>query len=498
MLGGQAMPRFLKPYNLAIGFMFVIAQIGLANAIDIGGGTQYLFLVCLDDDRMYAVPPLRVYVGCDLIDCCPGCPTGVNAIDLKVHFHGVPNQFSSLQFDNLELPAKKILNVDGQSKWTNDSTLLLSPGETTIKGLQHSSKNSLPVAHFAPLIDLNYLTRMREKAIGQVAGPDFQEVEIVVEQFVGMVLVNRVVGKYRFRWCNWPLAPDEKPDSIALKNNTSNDSAIIRFVARKLSGCKDTNVSRTATTGPVGNVLSNESCASETFVFSDDNRMAWISPSTSWTDSQGDVQNVPLNPLLELPVTVWVLKEPVNPRSIDGDVDRARVLFNSMNCGLGLSFVTKDVTAGPDTPSLLLADCAAKARLRANIGFNPGTNVYYVEDIGGFGHAGESCGDNMILVSAIKSDNETLAHELGHALSHIIHTDPSNGFPTNNLMYSGSTGRDWITMGQCFRFNTGPNSVLNTTAIRPSPPLSRFCPDLLGQAPPLPFCPELSWDEIPK
>ena len=225
-------------------------------------------------------------------------------------------------------------------------------------------------------------------------------------------------------------------------------------------------------------------------------------PSTSWTDGLGDIQAIRLTPLLEIPVTIWVMQGPfatTQNKILNVDIPRAQTLYSSMKCGLEVpttnaAVVINDSTNNPRTSSLIDADCSSAANLKTDIGFTDGQlNVYYLDKIGGFTGRGESCGaTNQIIVSATYSDAESLAHEFGHAFS-LVHPTQADGsalpgISTTNLMISGGTGRDNITTGQCFRINADPLSFVNQ--FRPGLP-TRVCPPT-DAAPP--WCASVDFD----
>jgi hypothetical protein len=246
--------------------------------------------------------------------------------------------------------------------------------------------------------------------------------------------------------------------------------------------------------------------------------MQLLSNVTTWTDAVGDLLPVPLTPLLQAPVAIWVLRSPFMTTSGTGygdmakkNVDRANLLYGTMNCGVALKAGFTDATGNPNAPGLLTRKCSQAASLRTQIGFTPGAlNVYYISNVvreDGAGTAkGASCGLvlattpglpaptaddwNTILVSTQPSDAESLAHEVGHAFS-LLHTNANPTIVGTNLMNGQNTGRNSLTEGQCFRVNVNPTSALNANGVRTG--TTRSCPDAATSS----DCPDLSLDVNP-
>jgi len=237
-------------------------------------------------------------------------------------------------------------------------------------------------------------------------------------------------------------------------------------------------------------VLSNGACPSEVISFSDDDAMQLTENVNAWTDSTGDLLKSDMTPdLLQAPLTVWVMQGPfaTTQGRANNDVTRASQQYNTMNCGVGFTATVNNATANINTAALLNSNCNQAANLRTQIGFtNNQLNVYYLNNPGA---RGWWCGNNTIIIGQT-ADNESLAHEIGHAFT-LAHTNTVAGMSAINLMVTGGLNRNNITEGQCFRCNVNQNSTLNTNGVRNGP--TRNCPDGTTSV----ACPALTLDATP-
>lgn len=439
--------------------------------------------------------PIVVPVGCEAIDCCPGCPGGM-PLDWRVSLSGDPIiEAITLQFEYLPPEANKKLNIKGNAKWLGNNRLRIGKGETILSGFIVDPKVRPAVA--IPQViagkDAKQPIKLYDKTVRKKAQKDAGRAELLIEQLLGNTVVNEFRILYVIRWCltsSQVVIPTT--DQIDLDNNAGNDNAVVLLDGRRSSGCADDEVWRGNDKIDVNNVLAPGGCNCEVAVFSDDDAMQLIENVNAWTDSVGDLLRVDLTPdLLQMPVTIWVMHGPfaATQALVINDMARANQLYNSMNCGIGFQTAAiNDVTTDPNTAGLIDANCTKAADLRNQIGFiNNNLNVYYVRNPGA---RGWWCGNNTILIGS-GADNESLAHEIGHALS-LGHTNAVAGIPGTNLMVTGGVGRNSITEGQCFRCNVNTNSRLNLNGVRAG--ATRNCPDGTTND----RCPDLSLDIVPK
>lgn len=429
------------------------------------------------------LPSKKFPIGCEILDCCPGCP-GPGPLEIRLDFAAPTGSEARLSVGGVPEAALRALKLGGNAKWTDGGTLVLAPGESSIRGWPSDAKQ-VPV--FTPQV------RFADTAIRGLATADSTAADqppeatasLSVTQFLGRFPVREYAVRYTIRVCPQLSVTT---DSIHLSNNTANDRTIALFDARRSTGCVNDDVGRGFDRINEGSVLSNLACRSEVAVFSDDNAVAFRTGVTVWMDLPGDVLPVELQPLVREAVTYWVLQGAfaATQSRVNTDADRANQLFNLMNGGIGFNTTAiNDATADADTDGLLDADCDNAAVLRSNIGFTTGQlNVYYNRDPGA---RAWWCGNDTIIVGAT-ADNESLAHEFGHAFT-LGHTN----IVTTNLMTTGGTGRDMITIGQLFRTSVNTASRVNAHGLRPGG-VTRNCPDATTSD----ACPDLALDVFPR
>jgi hypothetical protein len=436
--------------------------------------------------------PGRIPVGCEVIDCCPGCPGGpVEEIEWRIRLESPAGLSAGLRFSGLPGEPSKTLTVEGAGKWNADQTVTVERGQTTIRGFK------LPVGQRPPVVSLSW--RLDEKPGRSGKGgaadmvPDGAEppkVNLEIAQLLGRYVVGRVRrGLILVRCPN--LGPGGATDAVRVVNNASADQTVILLDGKRGGSCVNDEVQRTAVQVGVGNFLSKGTCREEAIVFSDDDAMQLRENLSTWTNPAGDLLRVDQTPdIVNVPLHLWHMDGSVwvTGMRMANDMARANQLYNTMNCGISFTRTYHDAVLAAVTAGLRDADCGSAALLRSNIGFVAGAiNVYYLRDPSGM--RGWWCGNNTIIIGST-ADNETLSHELGHAFT-LDHTNEVAGMSATNLMVGGGTGRNNITEGQCFRCNANGDSTLNTNGNRVGP--TRTCADGTADA----ACPALSLDVAP-
>ena len=490
--------RFLLALSLVILFVSLLVEPTVGRAQP--PPTKQLF--CLQDlPRAVLLGPIPV--GCESIDCCPGCPARA-AIDWRIRLAADAVEAMVLEFEGLPADARGRLTIEGEGRWLDERRLEILPGMTLVRGFPRALGGRSPVA-------VARVSRMRS-GLDVVRDAD-RPLEFSVEQFVGRVRVNESRSRYWLVNCVRPPVGPASQDVVRLDNNTSGDNGIVLLDARRSAGCVNDEVLRGSGNVSIGNALSNGVCRSEVVVFSNHHAVQVLPNVTTWTDAAGDLLPVPLVAPWSTPVVIRVLVSPFTTSGGTGkgdiaqdDVDRANDLYGTMNCGLALQPTIIDATGNPNAPGLLTRMCSQAASLRTQIGFDPGKiNVYYIADVKrddapDQSVRGATCGMvlsstdpnewNTILVSTLYEDPETLAHELGHAFT-LAHTNANPDFTSKNIMWGSGANRTYFTEGQCFRVNVNSESALNKNGVRTGP--TRSCPDGTTSD----ECPALSLDVTP-
>jgi len=216
--------------------------------------------------------------------------------------------------------------------------------------------------------------------------------------------------------------------------------------------------------------------------------------ATNWTGAKENF-DLAFQPRIQIPVTVWIVKGPFaaqRDHAIDACI-RTSQIWRDERMGIDFNpFQIKDATADPQAPlhyAFPNGDVGdvVWAPLRTDIGFDAGRlNIYWVDTVnGGTGNGWSNFGAQIAM--GRNTGDELLSHEIGHALS-LTHTDTDARFNDENIMWSASNVRQFITEGQLFRAHLDPSSVLNALyAARPGE-TQRNC----GYTADAPNCPSIA------
>jgi hypothetical protein len=417
-----------------------------------------------------------VPVGCETVDCCPGCPGVLDKLQWRIRVEGAPLESATLKFARLPKDVAAGLKLGGTAKGDAES-LNVAKGDGTIDGLPISVEGRAPVAQVQVKVDAAWMQDHAKEDSGFAGdtGSTDDAGNIIIEQWLGKYRVNEFKLAYRF-----PRCPGLLNDKIVLLGNTSGDAASVLVDARRSSGCVLEEERRGSGTIGMGNVLGNAGCRSEVAVFSDDDAMRLVENVGVWTNLIGDVLNVKLSPdRLMAPVTVWLARSGALATAT-GDINNANLLYNSNNSGIGFNAVFNDVSANPAAVTTIMNSdgCLNLPALQASAFFTPGRlNVYYINRA----FTGFNCNaDRNIQYIGTTANNQSLAHEFGHGMS-LDHTNGDPAFPANNVMIGGGSSRTHFSDGQSFRMNTQCQSSLNVNGTRSGP--QRNCPNTIpGQA----------------
>lgn len=283
------------------------------------------------------------------------------------------------------------------------------------------------------------------------------------------------------------------PDWVALANNADNDDAVILLDGQRTTGCANDEIWRGRTIVDVGDVRARGSCNDEVAIFSTGDAFQLLAPAPLWTDSLRDLVSADLTPdLLRAPVTVWLLGPNLQMRA-QSDINRANAIYNNSRSGIAFNANFQNAD-NANARNLLGTDdtamCGAvwTTALTGSAFFTAGQlNVYYLNAAMPSARGLNCTQTRNIIVIGTTADNESLAHEIGHAFS-LGHSNGVTGIPASNVMVGGGSGRTEFTEGQCFRMNVNAGSALNTNGVRTG--ATRICLDATADF----FCPALNLD----
>jgi hypothetical protein len=448
-----------------VGFLLAATWL-IASPADASPRT-YIKSICLSPEIL-EVDLLEVFtlpVGCELIDCCPGCPAA-DALEWRIRIGGKSVEAATLSFEGLADPAA--LKVEGAAELTPE-------GATLMRGRSRLLNLTLPEGGRVPMAGLRL--RLDPDFLGHAAGSGRRDetldvVEVSIEQMLGSVAVNEFLLRYRLKSCG-VLEPC---DVVKQQGKQGADDSVVLLDGRDGADvCVNDEVRRGVTSTLMGNVKTKGSCTSSIVgVFSRDNAMAMLE-DPPWTDTCGDEVAAALGPAWNMPVN-----------------DENKV---------GIAFVEKQrkqIPTDPGTLAKVAFACQGLGGLEsAGLYVKDQLNVYY----GPVTVTGQSCDDrNMVLVGPV-ANNTTLAHELGHALSlhgaelEWGHSNDVPGMTPANIMWVGNSQvRTHFSLGQAFRFNVNKLSMLNKNGPRQGP--ERDCPPKPSETAPEPDfeCPGLALD----
>lgn len=437
-------------------------------------------------------------VGCELVDCCPGCP-GPGPIEWRVGIDAKILAGAELRFEGLSPAEFKRLKLEGNAKRHGDR-IVLGPGSSRIRGLPFKAQAPVPVGLLRPL------ARKKPAARAMPARGTITE-HVVVRQFLGQFVVSKSDWAFRIRRCG-PIIDPPFFDTLRIQGIAAGDDVAVMLDGRTQGECSDGTppapewTFRSTGDTSLPNLLApTSSCNSEIAIFSKKHAMKWET-GVAWTNSPGDVHTVSLDPLIDVPVHVWVANQTPGVAALaSAHMDRAIHLYQDNM--VGVRFVptvsvlpanaeaTVNAGIGIDTSGDLV--CQVLTPIQTSAFYTSGAlNVYYVNE----GFTGRNCailqtphscpgsafaaGDANISFIGTTANDTTLAHELGHAfgLRPAIcggHADSSSDvFGHDNLMWTGSSDpRSTFSLGQVFRMNTHTDQWGGTMLIqngqRPGP-----------------------------
>ena len=471
--------------------LFLVFPLLLLPSLSSAINWNFSYRICpvefIEIPRM--IEDLPIPVGCEVVDCCPGCP-GPGYLDWRIKIDKKTLSGAQLRFENLSMKQLGQLKIKGDAKIIKDR-LMLGTGEITISGLPLSVDGKIPVGYITPLANEKIGAADEGNAADEIQG-------ISIDQYAGQFRVNRFRVRYGFRLCP-PLIV--ATDKLKIDNNTSNDNTIsvIDFKSGSGSGgCIDDQIVRTTNEANMGSVLSNGLCNSEVAVFSDDNAMAFDTPVTTWTDPLGDLHTVNLQGIINVPVSVWIANAGSAATAVN-DFANANLLYNQNNVGIQFTATMNNVSANAAAVTAIGTNCPTTATigaLQASGWYTANRlNIYYVNRA----FTGVNCNsDQNVSYLGTTANLGSLPHEIGHAYglrtfaANWGHTNGLAGFGNNNIMWGGGPAtRNHFSVGQAFRINTQTTSMLNVNGDRTG--TTRNCPTNVSSN----TCPTYELDSLP-
>jgi FG-GAP repeat len=131
-----------------------------------------------------------ILVGCEIVDCCPGCPGPPYEIDWRIRVSGPVLEAVNLWFPTLPPDAARRMNVEGNGRWLGLNRLRVDRGQTMLRSFSVKPGVRAPVAIPQLVLDEAAVRSLTSARGGKEVG----RVELIVEQMIGRV----VVGEYRF------------------------------------------------------------------------------------------------------------------------------------------------------------------------------------------------------------------------------------------------------------------------------------------------------------
>src|SRR5262245_15052456 len=324
-------------------------------------------------------------------------------------------------------------------------------------------------------------------------------------------------------------------DKLRIQGIAGGDGVVV--VIRNAEGCGAEKILRSTGETVLGNLRPSPGCPADLAIFSEGNAMHFESPVTTWTSGSNDIHTVVLRPIIEVPVSVWVMDDATAALARQ-DIEKANDLYRRNRVGVrfaGKVRTLAEVSAGSAAAQIIREgirvtstdlECQNLSAIRGREFHSADTlNVYYVDRA----FTGRNCailatppvctkdgvtfpaGDGNISFIGPSASFVTLSHELGHALglppsscgAHTNDLTPAD-FGDDNVMFvpkpnpnaaRDSDRRSTLSLGQVFRMNTQRDAwggtMLIKNGLRPGPgrecplnlPKSDLCPALATRWP---------------
>ena len=460
--------------------------------------------MCFRDGVVVSPPDHRIPipVGCRRVDCCPGCP-GPGPLKWQITLNGGVLEGAELRLDGLSSRELKRLKLSGHAKVAGDR-IILRRGRSTISGIPDEAAGKVVVGSLVPLASSEPRVQRASSTRperGRVGAHTSARDQITVQQFLGSFAVDRFRTRHVVAACAVPIAmASPVEDRLRIVGIASGDEVAVMLDARTSAGsagCGNDQIFRSSGDRRLGNLLPAAGCNSEVAIFSEKHSMVLETVNT-WTNVRGDLHTVTLQPMIDVPVSVWIANDAAAAKAV-ADMNKANDLYRANK--VGIRFVPTftrvvDVSTDPNAITIVNAgigtgpsglECQNIAAIQQRAFYTANTlNVYYVNE----SFTGRNCailqtpsvctndstafppGDGNITFIGSMATSTTLAHEFGHAFglrpaSCGGHTESLSDFGPDNIMAAGGGDeRVHFSLGQVFRMNTHTDAWGGTMLIQ--------------------------------
>lgn len=426
----------------------------------------------------FGIETFRFPVGCELIDCCPGCPAG-GPLDIEVRISGAGIRDAEVHFGDATLKTRRER---------------LAKGRTSVKSVPATTRQRVVTGELRLAPDAAYLKKAAAKHAGQQQPRELATARVEIAQMLNGYTVQENRFSVAFHHCGHSPAKPRR-DEIELRGLQGNQAAVTLIDARQrveilVSGqlaiqantscTNDWQVANGGLAG-VGNLIERDGCNSEVAVFSRGNAFYFLENLAFWT-LQRETLKISLDSPIKVPLTVWIVAG--SRASAEGDVAEANRIFSRHRAGFELvaTYVDASNLAAIWPPVGQWCTWVTQNHYASGQ-----INAYYIDEIPYAGAVGYNCGP--IFVDTHYAGHRVLAHEIGHSMGlapgndHYSQTNSGDPNPQANLMF-WADGGDQLTLGQAFRINMESWSDLNRLNLRTGP--TRDCHDANDA-----FCPGL-------
>ncbi len=188
-----------------------------------------LFRLCPEDiaDISSLVKEYPVAVGCEVVDCCPGCP-GPGFIDWKIRIDKNILRGARLRFRGMDEKHLLRLKFRGEARLTRGNGVLLGTGDIEISGLPEIVDGQVPLAFITPLVQSREQVK-QNIAAGKPVLKQAGEVQedaggIRINQYRGRFLVNTYRSRFLVQSCPESHSNDQtKPSHVSGTGNALAD-----------------------------------------------------------------------------------------------------------------------------------------------------------------------------------------------------------------------------------------------------------------------------------